>query len=511
VQTEHGISEEFEQYDDEREFRRLIRAVRFSKKHYLYFVCCNQVPKQNELITEIYKALDGKKIKVVKFKKRITDLLAELQKRKFDSECEAVFVQGLEYSISSDGKGDENALIHNLNISRDSFKKYFSCPLFLWLPEYALIKITRHAPDFFSVRSGTVYFSPTAEQMNTEISRRSLSDWSDDWLEVSSLSLSEKQKRLTMIKNLLANYEGLHQEKRNLQVEMRLQAQLAALFYSVSNYKEAISYFEKALKISRVIKHPQGESDNLNGLGSAFASLGNYRKALDYYEKSLEISKEIHNWQRIGHRLGNLGRSYQNLGKYRKAIDYYEQALKISKEVFDLHHEGVWLGNLGNIYISLGDYQNAIDYLQQALVITRKIGDKRGESTWLGVLGKAFNELSEYAKAIEFYQQALDISRENDNPQGESLSLNGLGAVYAKKGEYRKTIDYIEKSLTISKKIGYRLGEGNNLGVLGIAYDNLGEKEKACGLWKEAVAILEAIESPSANLYWQLLKENCEG
>ena len=140
--NEPAISEDFERYDDADELRRLIRAVKFSQKHFLYFVCCNQVPKQNELIAAVENEFKGKKIHVVKFKKPITDLLGELQKKKIAADCEAVFVQGLEYSISSDGKGAENALIYNLNISRDSFKRYLSCPLFLWLPEYAIVKIT---------------------------------------------------------------------------------------------------------------------------------------------------------------------------------------------------------------------------------------------------------------------------------------------------------------------------------------------------------------------------------
>jgi hypothetical protein len=44
---------------------------------------------------------------------------------------------------------------------------------------------------------------------------------------------------------------------------------------------------------------------------------------------------------------------------------------------------------------------------------------------------------------------------------------------------------------------------------LGLDYLNLGEKEKACGLWKEALVIFEAIESPTANVTRQWIKENC--
>ena len=84
-----------------------------------------------------------------------------------------------------------------------------------------------------------------------------------------------------------------------------------------------------------------------------------------------------------------------------------------------------------------------------------------------------------------------------------------MGLAYHSLGEYRKAIEYHEQSLKIKREIGNRLGEGGSLGNLGNAYHSLGEREKACGLWKEAVAILEAIESPNADFFRRLIEENC--
>lgn len=466
MESEYGIAGDFEKYDDEKEFRRLVRAVKFSKKHFLYFVCCNQVPKQNELIGEIKKSLKGKKIKLVKFKKSITDLLAELQTRKFPEDCEAVFVQGLEYSISSDHKGSENALIHNLNISRDSFKKYFSCPIFFWLPEYALIKITRHAPDFFSVRSGTFYFSSTAEQVTEQI----FQSFTSGWVETSSMPVTEKLKRIETLERLLAEYRGLHEEKRNKQTEARL----------------------------------------LRELGNFFDSISEYRKALNHYEQALSISSEIGYLDGEGKHLGDLGVIYCNLGEYRKAIEYYEQALLISREIGDRGDEERHLGNLGSAYIHLGEYREAIDYTEQALSISREIGDRAGEGRHLGNLGVAYGGLDEYRKELEYYEQALSISREIGDRNTEGISLGNLGVAYINLSEYRRAIDYYEKALTLFREIGDRRGEGRFLGNLGSVYFRLGEREKACGLWKEAVVILEVVESPSANPYRQNLERFCK-
>ncbi len=465
--NEPAISEDLERYDAADELRRLIRAVKFSQKHFLYFVCCNQVPKQNSLIAEIKKNLKGKPIKVIKFKKPITDLLGELQRRTIGADCEAVFVQGLERSISSDGKGAENALIYNLNISRDSFKKYLSCPLFLVIPEYALVKIIRHAPDFFSVRSGTFYFSNPPEKVTEQI----FQSVSSSLVESSSLPLAGKIKQIETLENLLAEYRGLHQEKLDKQAEMRLLLKLADFFFSISEN----------------------------------------RKAIEYQEQSLAISREIGNRQGEGISLGNLGSAYNNLGEYRKAIEYHEQYLAISREIGNREGEGISLGRLGNAYNRLGEYQKAIEYQEQSLSISREIGFREGEGASLGNLGLPYNNLGEYRKAIEYQEQSLAISREIGNRQGEGISLGNLGSAYNNLGEYRKAIEYHEQYLAISREIGNREGEGISLGRLGNAYDSLGEKEKACSLWKEALAIYEAIESPHASNLQRRIEENCKG
>ena len=83
------------------------------------------------------------------------------------------------------------------------------------------------------------------------------------------------------------------------------------------------------------------------------------------------------------------------------------------------------------------------------------------------------------------------------------------GSAYDSLGEYRKAIEYHEQSLQISREIGDRSGEGISLGEMGNVYFSLSEQEKACGLWKQYLAIFEAIKSPSAKVVRQMIEENC--
>ena len=68
-------------------------------------------------------------------------------------------------------------------------------------------------------------------------------------------------------------------------------------------------------------------------IGNAYQCLGDYRKAIEYHEKSLKIDIEIGDRGGEGSAYGSLGNAYQCLGDYRKAIKYHEKSLKIAIEI----------------------------------------------------------------------------------------------------------------------------------------------------------------------------------
>ncbi len=142
--------------------------------------------------------------------------------------------------------------------------------------------------------------------------------------------------------------------------------------YEISQFREALQSWEKALQIYQEIKNRQGEAASLDNLGSAYLSLGQYQKAIDLHQKSLVINREIVNLQGEARALNNLGNVYQSLGQYQKAIQFYQQSLGIARDVGFRQEEAASLGNLGNAYSSLGQYQKAINNLEASLNITLK-------------------------------------------------------------------------------------------------------------------------------------------
>ncbi|MCA2666792.1 MAG: tetratricopeptide repeat protein [Microcystis sp. M045S2] len=263
--------------------------------------------------------------------------------------------------------------------------------------------------------------------------------------------------------------------------------------YEISQFREALQSWEKALQIYQEIKNRQGEAASLDNLGSAYLSLGQYQKAIDLHQKSLVINREIVNRQGEARALNNLGNVYQSLGQYQKAIQFYQQSLGIARDVDFRQEEAASLGNLGNAYQSRGEYQTAINYHQQSLAITRELDDRSGEAKALNNLGVDYRLLGQYQKAINYHQQSLEIAEKIGDQGSKARSLGNLGNAYQSRGEYQKAIDLYEKSLVITRDIGLRQEEGSFLNNLGVAHYFLGEYEKAIDYLKQTLDIAKKI------------------
>ena len=81
--------------------------------------------------------------------------------------------------------------------------------------------------------------------------------------------------------------------------------------------------------------------DFQRALGIAYYRLGDFRKAIEYHERYLKISTEVGDRAGEGGAYGELGVAYHNLGDFQKSIDYHQRHLKISTEVGDRAGEGL--------------------------------------------------------------------------------------------------------------------------------------------------------------------------
>ena len=64
-------------------------------------------------------------------------------------------------------------------------------------------------------------------------------------------------------------------------------------YYRLSDFKNAIDYHERDLKLAKRVGDVSGEATAYDNLGCAYYSLGDFKKAIDYDERYLKIAKKL--------------------------------------------------------------------------------------------------------------------------------------------------------------------------------------------------------------------------
>ena len=480
--------------------QRLLSLLDLSDGFTIAFVECNfwqdGVALVAALSEQIENDLEWEDLQILdwEFTEQKLRLLQELHGRledlpKSKGKKLVLVLRGLENAIAV--VGDYPQFLADINFVRDGYIKMVPHPVVFVLPDYAITRFAKYAPDFWAWKSGAFKFK-TAQETKDFVEAKIFKSGRVR----GSYLKPEKQERIDLLHRLLmdANPSGSDPESnRNASSQINILNELGWAYDSLSEYNRAIEFFQQALEISRKIADRNGEANSVMGLGNANYSLGHYQQAINFYQQSLEIKREIGDRNGEANSVMGLGNANYSLGHYQQAINFYQQSLEIKREIGDLNGEASSLGSLGLAYASLSQYQQAIHFHQQSLEIFREIGDRNGEASSFNNLGEAYRNLGQYQQAIQFYQQSLEIFREIGDRNGKATSLGNLGIAYGSLGQYQQAIQLHQQHLEISREIGDLQGEANSLGNLGLAYGSLGQYQQTIQLHQQQLEISKEI------------------
>jgi hypothetical protein len=147
------------------EFAELLTFIDFAEGLTIGFVEVNQEADKATLIAALRERLADSSVQLEVFNfsreqdlRFLRDALVErLQRIRTDKKLVLV-VQGLEVAIGTDSVGSYPPILQDLNFVRDSYRRSVPHPLLFVLPDYAITRVSRYAPDFWAWRSGVFTF-----------------------------------------------------------------------------------------------------------------------------------------------------------------------------------------------------------------------------------------------------------------------------------------------------------------------------------------------------------------
>ena len=443
------ISEEISPANQET-LQHIASFIRLAETFRVVFVKCNQPVQCRQMAARLKEMLRGEADIVdvhlmdpVSSLRRSVVASPELSKQEAQAK-RAIQVFGFERSIPSDGPAPA---LDELNQSRENFPKSFSGPFLIWLPDYALTRLAREAPDFWGWRSGVFEFSPERKLMDF-MERSIISD-----AQANRLSLEQKIERAKALDGLIGDYREMprgERENRAFADVLRRQGDLRG---QLGEYDEARCVYEESLKISEEIGNKNGVAEALHKLGNLAYLTGEFDEARKLYEHSLKISEDLGDKRCVSRSLQQLGILAQDFGDCDEARKLYEHSLEIMNELDDESGVSGLLHQLGMLAQDIGDYDEARDLYELSLKIYQDLGDKSGMSSSLHQLGMLAQYTGDYDEARKFYQQSMNISQDLGDKRSMALSLAQSALIEVQQGNFRAALDLITQAEAIFKQI----------------------------------------------------------
>ncbi|MEH2368706.1 tetratricopeptide repeat protein [Nostoc sp.] len=392
------------------------------------------------------------------------EIIRDLKETNLEPDKKLVLIViGLEKSIGL--SGEYPPVLQDLNFVRDAFTNSVPHPILIFLPDHALTRLAKYAPDFWAWRKGVFYFQTVQSTQELAIEKTIESERI-----LGSLDLPERQERIDLLERLLM------EESTDVRTRITILQELGAAYRSIAEAQKAEYFLLKALKLIEEDENlAEIKASVLHELGDTYHDLGEWDRAIALYNESLEINEYIGDVQGKAVTLYELAGIYANKGDVDKAIALYNQSLEITESIGDVQTKAATLHDLAGIYGDKGDVDKAIALYNQSLEITERIGNFQTKAAMLSNLGILYANKGEVDKAIALFNQSLEITERIGYVQGKAGTLHCLGYIYANKGELERAIVLFNQSLEIFEHIGDVQGKAGTLHQLEILYVKKGE------------------------------------
>jgi tetratricopeptide (TPR) repeat protein len=365
-----------------------------------------------------------------------------------NSKPRVVVIRGLEQSIGV--LGEYPPVLVDLNFSRDAYRRRVPYPILFVLPDYAITRIARFAPDFWAWKS--VEFQLQSIQPQEIIPVVKL---------VPDIPLKQKdmpvsQERFDLLERLLGEYIQPSITRADLLMQ-RSEAHI-----SHAHYLKAKIDTLAALKIYQSIDRPIDEADTLNRLSEVAYFLGTYQEGEQYAKNALAIRENqlgtIH--PEVANSLNNLAGNYELQGRYIEAESLLLRSLKIRESQLGKNHidTAQSLNNLaGNYFQHQNRYKEAEQLYIRSLEIWKlQLGeDHPNVAISLNNLARLYQFQGSYEKAEIFYLKSLKIMENQKGKDHPDLAttIDNLAHLRLEQKHYAEASELLKKALKIRQRI----------------------------------------------------------
>lgn len=216
------------------------------------------------------------------------------------------------------------------------------------------------------------------------------------------------------------------------------------LFSKTGQYKKALAYFEKYMKVNASLNDTSLLADGFTSLGNIYLHLKQLQKAENCFLSALNYYNRLNDKLQVAYELINLGVVKHHQKQLTAAKEHYEKALIISKELNNYDIKEICLNNLAQIFSDLGDLEKAIAYNYDALELRELMGlDVNMADSYLSIAEVALKQKNTEL-AEENLNLAIVLCNQLNYYEGKMIYYKHLSELYSQKNNYQSAYENLK-------------------------------------------------------------------
>ncbi len=253
------------------------------------------------------------------------------------------------------------------------------------------------------------------------------------------ISTEEYNKADSVIKQIIAKSTKINYQK-GIGLAYR---NLGLIAVYTGKYKEGVAFHLKALAIWEKIKNKRLSCVSNSDLGIAFFYQENYKNAVYYWENALKLNPDNKSLDYISD-CTNLGQAYVALGDYDKATTWFKKTLAYyvnNKNSINYYINA--LSGVANIEFKKKHYSQALVYYNEVIKLRENLNTRNTDLalTYLNI-SSIYGELGKSKEALEYALKGYQNALESDDKSELLHAYNNLNTAYAKAGNYQKAYEF---------------------------------------------------------------------
>ena len=230
---------------------------------------------------------------------------------------------------------------------------------------------------------------------------------------------------------------------RNPAVWHRILFVQGKILETAGEHTEAMASYMKALG------HAEGVNANedhmaqiLDRMASVHILQKNFRQALSYRERAVDLSRKIGDSIGVAIYTFNLGVLYYYMNDTKKAIEKYVEVLPLFEKLKENEYVDVTYNNIGAIYFNDSLYDKALVYFKKSYQSRAQSGNLHDIASSLNNVGETFQKLGESDSALAYCQRAFDIAEKSGLYELIIPTSQNLAMLYEAKNDFRTASHY---------------------------------------------------------------------